>query len=116
MNLAYTTLTVVLAIVSLAFGLAKVLRLPRMRELARHVNFSINSYAVIGALEIAAAAGLLLGFVYRPFAAAAATGLCMLMVGAIIVLVRTGGKLKDCTPAFVLGVLSAVTIWLAVVS
>jgi hypothetical protein len=34
------------------------------------------------------------------------------MIGAIIVLLRAGNKPKDCVPASVFGVLSAVTIWL----
>jgi len=36
------------------------------------------------------------------------------MIGAIIVLLRAGNKPKDCVPALVFGVLSAVTIWLTV--
>jgi uncharacterized membrane protein YphA (DoxX/SURF4 family) len=113
MTLAYLILTIFLSVAFLAFGLAKVLRLPQMKELARRVNFSVNSYVVIGVLEVAAAAGLLLGiFTYRPFATAAASGLTLLMIGAIIVLIRAKAKPKECAPAFVLGVLSAVTVWL----
>ena len=115
MSLAHTVLTIVLAIVFLAAGLAKVLRVPQMRELARQAKFSLNSYAVIGILEIAAAAALVLGLVYHRFtylAAAAATGLTLLMTGAIIVLLRAGNKPKDCVPAVVVGLLSAITVWL----
>jgi uncharacterized membrane protein YphA (DoxX/SURF4 family) len=117
MSLAYIILTIVLAIVFCAAGVAKVLRVPQMRDLARQANFSVNSYVVIGLLEIVAAAGLVLGLVYHrlaPLAAAAATGLTLLMIGAIIVLLRAGNKPKDCVPALVFGVLSAVTIWLTV--
>jgi uncharacterized membrane protein YphA (DoxX/SURF4 family) len=115
MTLAYTILTIVLAIVFFAAGVAKVLRVPPMRELARQAKFSVNSYAVIGILEIAAAAALVLGLVHHRFtflAAAAATGLTLLMIGAIVVLLRAGNKPKDWVPALSLGVLSAVTIWL----
>jgi uncharacterized membrane protein YphA (DoxX/SURF4 family) len=115
MSPAYIILTIVLATAFFAAGAAKVLRVPQMRELARQAKFSVNSYVVIGILEIAAAAGLALGLVYRrlaPLTAAAATGLTLLMIGAIIVLLRAGNKPKDCVPASVFGVLSAVTIWL----
>lgn len=115
MSLAYTIVTIVLAIVFLAAGVAKVLRVPPMRELAKQAKFSVNSYAVIGILEIAAAAGLVLGVVYHRLAllaVAAATGLTLLMIGAVIVLLRAGNKPKDCVPALSLGVLSAVAIWL----
>jgi uncharacterized membrane protein YphA (DoxX/SURF4 family) len=117
MSLAYIILTIVLAIAFCAAGVAKVLHVPQMRELARQAKFSVNSYVVIGILEIAAVAGLVLGLVYHrlaPIATAAATGLTLLMIGAIIVLLRAGNKPKDCVPALVLGVLSAVTIWLTV--
>ena len=115
MSLAYIILTIVLAIAFCAAGVAKVLRVPQMRELARQAKFSVISYAVIGILEIAAGAGLVLGLVFHrlaPVAAAAATGLTLLMIGAIIVLVRAGNKPKDCVPALALGALSAVTVWL----
>ena len=115
MGLTYTILTIVLAIAFGAAGVAKVLRVPQMRELASQAKFSINSYVVIGMLEIGAAVGLVLGLVYHrlaPLAAAAAIGLTLLMIGAIIVLLRAGNKPKDCVPALSLGVLSAVTIWL----
>src|SRR5246127_1800015 len=116
MSLAYIILTIVLAIVFFGLGVAKALRVPPMRDLARQAKFSVNSYVVIGILEIAAAAGLVLGLVYHrlaPLAAAAATGLTLLMIGAIIVLLRAGNKPKDCVPALSLGALSAVTIWLS---
>jgi uncharacterized membrane protein YphA (DoxX/SURF4 family) len=115
MSLAYIILTIVLASAFCAAGVAKVLRVPQMRELAGQAKFSVNSYVVIGILEIAAVAGLVLGLVYHrlaPLAAAAATGLTVLMIGAIIVLLRAGNKPKDCVPALVLGVLSAITVWL----
>jgi uncharacterized membrane protein YphA (DoxX/SURF4 family) len=115
MSLAHIILTIVLAIAFFAAGGAKVLRVPQMRELARQAKFSVNAYVVIGILEIAAAAGLVLGLVYHrlaPLAIAAATGLTLLMIGAIIGLLRAGNKPKEGVPALVLGVLSAVTVWL----
>src|ERR1700757_110637 len=98
MSLAYIILTIGLAIVFFAVGAAKVLRVPPMRDLARQAKFSVDSYVVIGMLEIAAAAGLVLGLVYHrlaPLAAAAATGLTLLIIGAIIVLLGAGNKPKN---------------------
>ena len=117
MSLAYIILTSLLAVVFFAAGVAKVLRVPPMKDLARQAKFSVESYVGIGILEIAAAAALVLGLVYHRLAllaAAAATGLTLLMIGAVIVLLRAGNKPKDCVPALSLGVLSAVTIWLTV--
>ncbi|OBJ12639.1 hypothetical protein A5624_10295 [Mycobacterium sp. 1482292.6] len=114
MKLAYTIVTIALSVSFLVFGIAKLLRVPAMRNLAEHVNFSVNSYVLIGMLELAAAAGLLIGFAYRPLGIAAAGGLFLLMLGAIVVLVRNGDKPKDWAPALVFGVLSAATAGLAI--
>ena len=114
MGLAYIILTIVLAVVFFAAGAAKVLRLQLMKEMARQAKFSVNTY-VVGILEIAAADGLVFGLVYprlASLAVAAATGLTLLMIGAVIVLLRAGNKPKACVPAISLGVLSAVAIWL----
>lgn len=115
MSLANIILTIVLAVAFFAAGVAKVLRVQLMKEMARQAKLSVNAYVVIGILEIAAAAGLVLGLVYHRLAllaVAAATGLTLLMIGAVIVLLRAGNKPKDCVPAVSLGVLSAVAIWL----
>jgi uncharacterized membrane protein YphA (DoxX/SURF4 family) len=113
-NTAYTIVIVVLAVAFFFAGAAKVLRVPKMRELAGQVNFNVNSYVVIGILEIAAAAGLLLGFVCRPLATAAAAGLTMLMIGAIIAMALADRKPTEWIPPFVLCVLSAIAVWLSV--
>lgn len=112
MTTVFIVLTVVLSIAFGAAGVAKVLRLPKMRKFAEDTDFSVNSYVVIGVLEIAAVAGLLLGFVLRPLAVAAAIGLTLLMVGAVTALARAGRESKEWAPAIVLGILSAVVVWL----
>jgi uncharacterized membrane protein YphA (DoxX/SURF4 family) len=60
----------------------------------------------IGALELAAAAGLIVGFWIKPVAFAASFGLVLLMVGAVAAHVRASQRVKNATPAVTLGVLS----------
>ena len=65
-----------IAAVFLAFGSAKVLALAPMRARAAHLGFSTDSYRVIGALEIAGAAGVLLGLVVPPLVRSPQPGCC----------------------------------------
>ena len=66
-----------------ALGSAKVLALAPMRARAAHLGFSTDAYRAIGALEIAGAAGVLLGLAVPPLGALAAVGLLLLLAGAV---------------------------------
>lgn len=105
-----TILTVALAAVFAALGAAKLLALPAMRERAAHVGFGVAAYRGIGALEIAGAAGLLLGTVSRVVPIAAAIGLLLLLGGATVVHVRAGDGVKEAAPALVFGGLVAIVL------
>ncbi|UUU25801.1 DoxX family protein [Streptomyces sp. DSM 40750] len=81
---------VVLALVFLPLGVAELAAVPAMRQAAAHLDMSTGLYRVVGALEVAGAAGLLLGLASFPLAAAAATELAVLMTGAAVVHLRHG--------------------------
>ncbi|OIJ27478.1 DoxX family protein [Nocardioides luteus] len=105
-----TVLTVALAAVFTALGAAKLLAVPAMVQRAAHVGFGVAAYRGIGALEIAGAAGLLLGTVSRSIPIAAAIGLLLLLGGAAIVHFRAGDGAKEAAPALVLGGLVVVAL------
>ena len=96
-----------IAAVFLAFGSAKVLALGPMRARAAHLGFSTNSYRVIGTLAIAGAIGVLLGLVVPPLGALAATGLLLLLAGAVLAHLRHRDQPRLLTPALVAGLLVA---------
>ena len=96
-----------IAAVFLAFGSAKVLALAPMRARAAHLGFSTNSYRVIGTLEIAGAAGVLLGLVAPPLGAFAAAGLLLLLAGAVVAHLRNGDHPRLLAPALVAALLVA---------
>jgi len=100
-----TVLSVLLAVVFLLLGAAKVLALPRMRQLAEHAGFSVAAYRGIGALEVAGAAGLLLGLSVPILGASAGAGLLLLLAGAVITHVRNRDGIAELTPAVVCAVL-----------
>ena len=102
-----TVLSILPAVLFLLLGVAKVLALPRMRELAAHAGFSVAAYRGIGALELAGAAGLLLGLTVPVLGASAAAGLLLLLAGAVITHVRNRDGIREIAPALVCAVLVA---------
>ncbi|KOV95419.1 invasion protein [Streptomyces sp. NRRL B-1140] len=102
MTTAQTILAVALSLVFLPLGLAKVAAVPFMREAAAHVGMSTGLYRIIGTLELAGAAGLLLGLASAPLGVAAAAGLALLMVAAAVVHLRQGDPPVRALPAAVL--------------
>lgn len=102
-----TALTVLLALVFTALGLAKILAAPGMRAKAAHVGFSTSAYRRIGALEVLGAAGLLVGLVEPVVGILAGAGLTLLLLGALGVHVRNGDGPRTAAPAALFG---AVTV------
>ncbi|WP_053850006.1 DoxX family protein [Streptomyces sp. NRRL B-24085] len=102
MTTAHVTLAVALALVFLPLGLAKIVAVPFMRQAAAHLDMSTGLYRVIGTLEVAAAAGLLLGLAAAPLGVAAAAGLAVLMGAAAVVHLRHGDPPVQALPAAVL--------------
>jgi len=70
-----------------------------MRAAAAHVGFGVAGYRAIGALEIAAALGLVAGRSWLPLGAASATGVVLLMVGAVVAHARAGDGVRNWFPA-----------------
>ena len=100
-------LSVLVAAVFLLFGAAKLFALAPLRERAAHAGFSVAAYRGIGALEIAGAAGVLLGLTVPVLGALAGGGLLVLLAGALVTHVRNHDRARDLVPALVCAVLVA---------
>ena len=100
-------LSVLVAAIFLLFGAAKLFALAPMRERAAHAGFSVDAYRGIGALEIAGAAGLLLGLAVPVLGVLAGVGLLLLLAGALVTHVRNRDRSRDLVPALVCAVLVA---------
>ncbi|QSR28429.1 invasion protein [Nocardioides aromaticivorans] len=111
---ATAVLTAVLAVPFTAIGAAKLAAVPSMRARAAHVGLSVGAYRVIGALEVAAAAGLVAGFAVPLLRTSAALGLLLLLVGAVVAHLRVKDGLREMAPAIGLGVLAAAVLALSV--
>jgi uncharacterized membrane protein YphA (DoxX/SURF4 family) len=106
--------TLILAIVlALAFGASGVGKLTGAKmavDTAGQLNIAFSRYRLIGVPEVLAAIGLLVGLAVWPLGVAAAAGLVVLMIGAVIAHVRAHDKLANSAPATVLGLLSLVEL------
>lgn len=83
-------------------GLAKVAGAAGMPARAAHVGFNSAAYKRIGALELLAALGLLLGLAEAWIGLAAAVGLVLLMTGACVTHLRIGDGPREIAPAVVM--------------
>jgi hypothetical protein len=69
-----------------------------------------ENIAVLGLLEIAGALGLVVGIWVTPLGIAAAIGLALYFLGAVLAHVRKKDKAADLAPAFVLFVVAVVAV------
>lgn len=100
-------LATVLAATFLLVGAAKLAAVPAMRAAAAHMGMTTNQYRLLGALEVAAAAGLLAGRWLSLLGIAAAAGVILLMAGAVIMHRRKGDPAGRVLPAVLVGGLAA---------
>jgi hypothetical protein len=105
---ATAVLAGVLVVAFFLLGSAKLAAAPAMRARAEHVGFSVDAYRRIGALEILAVIGILVGVAVPVIGALAATGLVLLLGGAVVTHLRNGDAVRDIAPAIVLGVVATV--------
>ena len=102
-----TVLAGLLIVQAVLLGGAKVLRLAPMQERAAHVGFTTGAYARIGGLELLAAVGLAIGLFFPLVGILAASGLLILLVGALVAHLRAGDSPSELIPA---GIVALVTV------
>lgn len=90
----------VLAAILGSLGAAKVAAVPAMRTAAAHAHLGVRAYRLIGAAELAAVAGLLVGRWWRFAGIFAAIGILVLMAGATTVHLRNRDSAARLLPAF----------------
>ena len=95
----FVTVSLLLAAACLLPAAAKLLSHPKMRQSAAHFHIPWPRYQLIGAAELAAAAGILTGLWWHPLGLAAAAGMALLLLGAVIAHRRAADSGKDMAPA-----------------
>jgi uncharacterized membrane protein YphA (DoxX/SURF4 family) len=80
------------------------------------LGISIRLMRAIGALEILGAAGLVIGLLVGPLGVAAATGLALLMIGAVIYHIKARDTAKNTMSPLILLLVSATVLVLRAAS
>ena len=113
MNILAAIAGIVIALAFLAAGLAKVTKNVQMVEAAKHLGFSVTQFQLLGAAEIAGAAGVVAGIAvdsFAPLGIAAAVGLAAVGIGAGVVHRKAGDESKAAAPPIVLALLAIIYI------
>jgi uncharacterized membrane protein YphA (DoxX/SURF4 family) len=95
----YIALSILLAAACLVPASAKLLGHPKMQKSAAHFGIPWRHYRLIGVAELAAAAGVLAGLWWHPLGVAAAAGMVVLLIGALITHRRALDTAKEMAPA-----------------
>lgn len=116
MFIATFALSALLALVFAFAGGSKVAGNAKLLEGGAHLGYSAGSYKVIGGLEAAGGAGLLIGLWLAPLGVAAATGLVLMMAGAVISHARVKDPVAETAAPLVLGLVTAAALVLRIVT
>jgi uncharacterized membrane protein YphA (DoxX/SURF4 family) len=96
-----TIVSLLLAALCLLPAAGKLLGHPKMRQSAEHFGIGWPRYRLIGVAELAAAAGILIGLWWHPLGLAAAAGMALLLLGALVTHRRAGDSAKEMASALV---------------
>ena len=111
--IACLIVSVILALLSIGSAMGKVRGVPQMRELLRSVGAEDRA-RLLGALQLAGAAGVLVGLAVAPIGVAASAGLLLYYAGAVAAHVRAGHSLRQVLFPLPLALLSAAALWLRI--
>ncbi len=95
----FVTISLLMTAVCLLPAAGKLLGQPKMRQSAGHFGIPWPRYRLIGVAELAAAAGVVIGLWWHPLGLAAAAGMTLLLLGALITHRRAADTGKEIGPA-----------------
>jgi hypothetical protein len=98
------TKVVVTALLAALFGFAGLIKVVGLRQslaIRDHLGVQPARWRVIGLLELSGVAGVLVGLLWAPIGVAAAIGLALLVLGAIVFHVRASDSAADTVPAVI---------------
>ena len=95
----FVTISLLLAAACLIPAAAKLLSHPKMQHAAAHFGIPWPRYQLIGVAELAAAGGVLAGLWWHPLGLAAAAGIALLFLGAVITHRRAADGGQEMAPA-----------------
>jgi hypothetical protein len=114
--IAAITLSVLVALVFVANGVAKLLGHPKMIEASTHLGYSMRAFRIIGLLEVLGALGILLAPLCVPLSVTAAIGLVLLTLGGFVAHLRASDPIRLAMPALGCALLAAAAAGLQIVA
>ncbi|MEV0738987.1 DoxX family protein [Streptomyces sp. NPDC050549] len=102
MFIAYVVLAVVLSLLLVSSARSDITRDPKITEQLKAVGVPDSWFLPLGLVKIAGALGLLAGIVYRPLGIAAAIGVVLYFLGAVITHLRAGDMKGVGTPTVIM--------------
>jgi uncharacterized membrane protein YphA (DoxX/SURF4 family) len=112
----FVTVSLLLAAACLLPAAGKLLGHPKMRQSAARFGIPWPRYRLIGAAELAAAAGILIGLWWHPLGLAAATGMALLLLGAVVTHWKAADGAKEMAPALLALLLTLAYLAIALIS
>ncbi len=97
----FIALSLMLVAVCVLPAAAKLFGHPKMRQSADRFDIPWNRYRLIGVAELAAAGGVLTGLAWHPAGLAAAAGMTLLLLGALVTHRRARDSVQDAAPALI---------------
>ena len=114
MHIAFIAVSVLLALEMVVTGTPKVIQLNTSRAHAEHLGVSVALDRAIGAAEMAAAVGLVLGLAFPALSLISGAGVFLLMCGAIGYHAKAKDNLLTMAPAVITAVFAIGVVVLAV--
>ncbi|MCX4852457.1 DoxX family protein [Streptomyces canus] len=102
MFIAYVALAVVLSLFLVFSARSDITRDPKVTEQLKALGVPDSWFLPLGLVKIAGALGLLAGIVYRPLGIAAAIGVVLYFLGAVVTHLRGGDMKRVGTPAVIM--------------
>jgi DoxX-like family len=99
-----TAEVIVTALLAALFSFSSLIKLFGIRQslaIRDHLGVKPVQWRLIGLLELAGVAGVLVGLVWPPIGVAAAIGLALLVLGAIVFHIRASDSVADTAPAVI---------------
>ena len=112
----FVTISLLMTAVCLLPAVGKLLGQPKMRQSAEHFGIPWPRYRLIGVAELAAAAGILIGLWWHPLGLAAAAGMALLLLGALITHRRAADGGKEMAPALLALAITIAYLAIALIS
>jgi len=113
MHVTRIIISVLLALLFLGTGLAKLTGAKVSRDDAERFGFPYPRFRLIGVAEVLGAVGLIVGLFVPWIAVVSGIGLVLLMIGGAATHLRAKDPVPKAVPAVVAGALSAVVVVLA---